>query len=113
MHEMALCEAIVQMLEDQAKEHAYTRVKRVRLSVGPLSCVEPEALQFSFDACTRGTLADGASLEILNAEGEAWCFACSGAFAVTGHGQACPTCGSHQVQITAGDEFKVKEMEVV
>ncbi len=113
MHEMSLCEAIVQTLEEQASTHAYTKVKRVRLSVGPLSCVEPEALKFSFDACTRGTLADGASLEILQAEGSAWCFGCSETFPITGHGQPCPRCGSHLVHVTSGDEFKIKDMEVV
>ena len=112
MHEMALCEAIVQALEEQATVHAYTRVKRVRLAVGPLSCVEPEALRFSFDACTRGTLADGAVLDIIDTEGTAWCFGCCKTFPVTGHGQECPACGGHQVQVMTGDEFTIKDMEV-
>lgn len=112
MHEMALCEAIVQALEEQASVHAYSRVRRVRLAVGPLACVEPEALRFSFDACTRGTLAEGAALDILRTDGSAWCFACGEAFPVTGHGQPCPTCGGHRVQVTGGDELTIKDMEV-
>ena len=55
MHEMALCRGVVQIIEEQAKAHAYTRVKTVRLEIGPLATVEPDALRFCFDAATRGT----------------------------------------------------------
>ena len=46
MHEMALCRGVVRIIEEQAKTHAYTRVKTVRLEIGPLAAVEPEALRF-------------------------------------------------------------------
>ncbi len=61
MHEMSLCQGVVRILEEQAAAHAYKRVKTVRLEVGPLATVEPEALRFCFDAATRGTLAENAN----------------------------------------------------
>jgi hydrogenase nickel incorporation protein HypA/HybF len=57
MHEMSLCQGMVQIIEEKAKAHAYTRVRTVRLEIGPLATVEPEAMRFCFDAATRGTLA--------------------------------------------------------
>ena len=52
MHEMSLCQGMVQIIEEQAKAHAYVRVKTVRLEIGPLAAVEPEALRFCFDAAS-------------------------------------------------------------
>ncbi len=65
MHEMALCRGVVQILEEQAKAQAYSRVKTVWLEIGPLTTVEPEALRFCFDVATRGTPAENAKLDII------------------------------------------------
>ncbi len=112
MHEMSLCESVVQMLEEQAAVHAYSRVKAVWLEVGPLAAVEPEALHFCFDAVTRGTLAENARLEIVNTPASAWCMACEKSVAIASRFDSCPDCGSHQIQVTGGDELKIKQMEV-
>jgi hydrogenase nickel incorporation protein HypA/HybF len=71
MHEMALCESVLKILEEEAAKQRFDRVESVRLEVGRLSHVEPEAMRFCFEAVTRGTLADGARLEILRPAGEA------------------------------------------
>ncbi|NIU77000.1 MAG: hydrogenase maturation nickel metallochaperone HypA, partial [Gammaproteobacteria bacterium] len=76
MHEMALSESILQVLEEQARAQGFSRVRRVRLEVGVLSCVEPEALRFHFGAVTRGSLAEGAELEVLPVPAAGWCLPC-------------------------------------
>ena len=60
MHEMSLCESILQIIEDEAQRHGFHRVTRVRLEIGRLSGVEIEAMRFGFDAVTRDSVADGA-----------------------------------------------------
>jgi hydrogenase nickel incorporation protein HypA/HybF len=112
MHEMSLCESIVRTLEEQAAIHSYSRVKAVWLEIGPLAAVEPEAMMFCFDAVTRGTLAEGARLEIAATPATAWCMACAKNVAIENRYDCCPDCGSHQMQITGGDELKIKQMEV-
>ena len=69
MHEMSLCESIMQIIEDEAQRQGFERVIRVRLEIGRLSGVEIEAMRFGFDAVTRDSLADGAELEIIEAAG--------------------------------------------
>jgi hydrogenase nickel insertion protein HypA len=69
MHEMSLCESILQICEDEARRQGFKRVTRVRLEIGRLSGAEPEAMRFSFDAVTRGSLAEGAVLEIIDMPG--------------------------------------------
>ena len=112
MHEMALCEGVLQILQDNAVSQGFERVKTVWLEIGVLSGVEPEAMKFSFDAVTRGTLADHARLVIIETPGQAWCMQCAKNVAVNERFDACPDCGSYQLQVNGGDEMKIKELEV-
>lgn len=112
MHEMSIAEGIIQVLEEQAKAQNYQRVKTVWLEIGPLAMIETDALTFCFDAVTRGSLAEGAKLNIINIEGEAFCLQCLKTVAVQKRYDACPECGSYQLQITQGDEMRIKELEV-
>ncbi len=112
MHEMSLCESILQVLQTEAGKQSFSKVKTVWLEIGDLSSVEPDAMLFSFEAVTRNSLADGAALKIINVPGTAWCMQCSKPVAVKQRFDDCPDCGSAQVQITAGDELKIKELEV-
>ncbi len=112
MHEMSLCEGILQVLEDNAETHGFERVKTVWLEIGGISGVEPEAMLFSFDVVTRGTLADHARLEIIEIPGQAWCMQCSTNVDVKQRFDECPKCGSYQLQVVGGEEMKIKELEV-
>ncbi len=112
MHEMSLCQSILQTLEEQARVRKFSRVERVCLEVGPFSGVEVEALRFGFDVVMRGSLADTATLEIVETPAQAWCFACAETVPIVQRYDACPRCGSHQLRVTGGDELKIKELEV-
>ncbi|WP_206201930.1 hydrogenase maturation nickel metallochaperone HypA [Terasakiella sp. SH-1] len=112
MHEMSLCESILQIMEEQAVQQNFTTVQSVRLEVGPLSGVEIEALRFGFEVVTRNTLADGCALEILETQAQAWCMECAELVEIKERYDACPKCGSHQLQVSCGDELRIKDMEV-
>lgn len=112
MHEMSLCEGVLQILEESSISQGYLRVKKVWLEIGDLSGVEVEAMRFSFDAVMRGTLAEGALLEIIRSPGEAWCMACAKRVAVKQRFDQCPECGGYQLQVTGGDQMRIKELEV-
>jgi hydrogenase nickel incorporation protein HypA/HybF len=112
MHEMSLAEGVLQIVEDTARANAARQVRAVLLEIGTLSHVEVQALRFCFDAVTRGTVADGARLDVQAVPGRAWCMPCGESVALERLGDACPRCGSYQLQVTAGEEMKVKEVEV-
>lgn len=112
MHEMSICQSVVQILEGQAAVHSYSHVKTVWLEIGPLAGVEPEALMFCFDAATRGTLAENARLEVIHTPATAWCMPCEKNVAIANRFDGCPDCGSHQLHITGGEELRIKSMEV-
>lgn len=112
MHEMSICESLVFVIEQQAVAESFKKVSVVRLEIGPLAGVELAALRFSFDAVTRGSVAQGACLEVIELPVKAWCIACAKSVSVKERFDACPTCAGYQVQITGGDELRIKEMEV-
>jgi len=112
MHEMALAEGILQLVEETAlREHAQ-RVKLVVLEIGQLSTVEPEALKFCFDAVTKGSIANDAALEIVHVPGVGWCMECAATLPMQELFGACPQCGGYQMQATGGTEMRVKEIEI-
>lgn len=112
MHELALTEGVLSILEDQAKARNYTRVRTVWLDLGELSHADPDAITFCFDAVMRGTLADGAKLEIVRTPGEAWCLGCDRTVSISQRFDPCPTCGSHRLQVTKGGDMRILELEV-
>jgi hydrogenase nickel incorporation protein HypA/HybF len=77
-------------------------VRAVWLEIGRLSHVSQALLR-----CGRG-----ARLEIVATDGTAWCMKCSRTVTLGRLGEACPRCGSYQLQVTAGDEMRVKEIEI-
>lgn len=112
MHEMSLAEGILQIAEETARTHSASEVRTVVLEIGALSHVEEQALRFCFDAVTRGTVADGARLDVLPVPGVAWCMPCGESVPLARLGDACPRCGSYQLQVVGGTEMKVWEVEV-
>jgi hydrogenase nickel incorporation protein HypA/HybF len=113
MHEMSLCESMLQILEQQAVEQGYTKITTVRLEIGKLSSVEPEAMRFAFEVVRRGTLAEQAKLEILEIEGKAWCVTCQQQIIITQRYDGCPLCGAYQLLISDGEQMRIKELEVI
>lgn len=112
MHEMSLCESIMRIIGEQLRQNGFARVKTVRLEVGTLACVEPEALRFGFAAVSRGTPAQGSALDIIAVPGEGWCADCATAQALTRHGSACAQCGGPLLYRGGGDALRVMELEV-
>ena len=112
MHEMSLAESVREIVQDTAAANGATRVKTVRLEIGRLAQVELDAMRFAFDVVKRGSPAQDAVLEIVEADGTAWCMSCSTAVTITQRGQACPNCGSYQLQVNGGDRMRVLDIEI-
>ena len=67
MHELGLCEPLLEAVERRAGER---RVQSVRVRVGELHRVEPEAFAFSFALVAEGTVAEGAELDLVPIPGD-------------------------------------------
>ena len=109
MHELSITRSVVAIVTEQA---AGQRVTRVRLEIGCLSSVMPDAVRFCFDVCARGTSAEGAALEIIEIPGRGRCDDCNKETPLTVPAGRCPICTTGRLRPTAGQELNIKEMEV-
>ena len=112
MHEMSLAEGVRSIIEDAAAANGFGRVRRVILEIGELATVEVEALRFCLDVVLQDTPAAGASIVVEPTAGAGWCPVCATAVPMHARYEACPHCGSYQVQPTGGTEMRVKEIEI-
>ena len=112
MHEMSLCESVLRVIEGEAPVQGFTRVNRVCLEIGALAGVEIEAMRFGFGVVTADSIAAGASLDIEQVPGVAWCYGCGAEVPVTVRYDACPRCGGYQLEVVRGSEMRIKELEV-
>jgi hydrogenase nickel incorporation protein HypA/HybF len=104
--------AITQSVVDAVCEHAAGRhVQSVKVEVGALCAVVPDAMQFCFELATEGTVADGARLDLNVQPGSARCRTCADEFELHDPILLCP-CGSADVEVLAGRELKILSMEV-
>lgn len=112
MHEMSLIGGVLRILEEERARRQFTTVRRVILEVGALSHADPEALRFAWEAARAGTTAAGATLEIQATPGAGYCVDCGEAVAVPARGTPCPRCGGFHILLQAGEELRVKALEV-
>ena len=67
MHELAITESLVDCVCESVGEG---RVLRVVVEIGKRSAVMPDAVRVCFDVCAKGTVLEGATLEIVEPAGE-------------------------------------------
>lgn len=113
MHELSLCESILEVLEQQAKQQQFYTVKSVCLEIGKLSCVEVDALRFCFASVMQNSLAESAALDIIEIDGKAWCEHCQKTVTILQRYDECLQCGAYSLKITDGEQMRIKELEVL
>ena len=112
MHELAIAQSIVDVIETRAAECNATRVKGVRLKIGEASGVVTDSLTFCFEMLTglSPTLA-GAQLVIDSVPHRARCRHCAKEFSVTNFIAQCPICQEWSKEVISGTELQILEME--
>ena len=103
--------ALDQVLE-QARRAGASRVHAIRLRIGALSGVVPDALQFAFEALADGTLAEGARLIIEDVPARFWCAPCRREFEAARMFAECPACHHPSGELRAGREMELTSLEV-
>jgi hydrogenase nickel incorporation protein HypA/HybF len=103
MHELAITQSVVEAVTERTGS---APVATVRVRVGRLAGVVPDAMRFCFELVTAGTPLEGATLEIEQPEGRARCRACGEDFVLPDLVLLC-VCGSADVEVLAGRELAV------
>jgi hydrogenase nickel incorporation protein HypA/HybF len=113
MHELSLLENVRKILKDHAVSQKFSKVIKVTLEIGKLSCVEPDALRFGFDVVMNGSLAENAELTISEVAGLGICPQCGLQIEMETSFDPCPHCGSPFVKIIQGADMKIKDLTVI
>jgi hydrogenase nickel incorporation protein HypA/HybF len=108
MHELGLCSSIVDAVERRAGDRP---VAKVRVRVGRLHHVHPEAFAQSFTIAAMGTVAEDAVAEVVLLPVRARCGGCGAAWDAEDIPAACPTCGGVEVELMGGDELLLESIE--
>jgi hydrogenase nickel incorporation protein HypA/HybF len=108
MHELGLCSSIVDAIERRAGERS---VAQVRVRVGRLHHVHPEAFDQSFAMAAMGTVAEDAAAELVLLPVRAQCASCDATWECEEIPMACPTCASVDIELVGGDELVLESIE--
>jgi hydrogenase nickel incorporation protein HypA/HybF len=112
VHELAICQGLINQVERLAMEYKSNRIDTIVLSIGPLSGVEPPLLRRAFDIACLETVAKDAELRIETGPVVVECRSCGASGEVQANCLLCPTCGDWQVSMIQGDELLLLSIEV-
>jgi hydrogenase nickel incorporation protein HypA/HybF len=112
VHELSICQALLQQVAAIAVAHRAQRVTAIRLGVGALAGVEPALLERAFTLARAGTLAAAADLIITTTAVAVSCRSCGRTAEVAVNRLSCPACGAIDVRVTRGEELILESLEL-
>lgn len=112
MHELSICQALLDQVERIAAEHGASRVERILLRVGPLSGVEAPLLRHAYPLAAAGTLAEHAELIIEPAPVRVSCADCGAETEATPNRLLCGACGGFKTRLVSGNELLLANLEL-
>jgi hydrogenase nickel incorporation protein HypA/HybF len=104
---------MVEVALERAALAGAERVQRMMVRIGAESGVVPEVITFAFDIATRGTIAEGAQLEIEEVRLACFCAACCLEFEPQDALHECPQCHQTGAEVRRGREFELAQLEIV
>ena len=113
MHELAIVESIMETLKDQLTIHDCSKIISVNLEFGAMTAVMPAAIDFAFEALSKGGPAEGATNHTTIIPIKALCMDCGKESTLDDYVPFCPVCGTGVLQIVQGrDEMRIASIEI-
>lgn len=112
MHELAVTESILEIVTQSATKNNAQRVTDITLSIGALSSIVDDSVQFYWNHISKGTIAEEATLHFNRIPATLQCQDCDTEFTFEEELMPCPNCNSINLKIIAGEEFQVDYIEI-
>ena len=112
MHELSICQALIEQVIQIAEEHNAVRVTDIYLTIGPLSGVEPHLLEQAYPFAAADTVAEKARLTIDKSPVKVYCERCGKETIVAANKLLCGACGTWQTELIGGDEMILQRVEL-
>jgi hydrogenase nickel incorporation protein HypA/HybF len=109
MHELGIAEGMLNAAIDQAAKSRAARIVAFNVEMSVVADESEDSLRFHLENLMRGTMAEGAHVNIARATVRGKCLACGNEFELDVQNVACPSCSSVRVSL---DEFKLASIDV-
>jgi hydrogenase nickel incorporation protein HypA/HybF len=113
MHELAICNALIEQVKNLAIAHKASGIACIRVAIGPLAGVEPQLLEQAFTVARNGSLAAQATLEITSLPIQVQCQRCEQITKAQPANLTCQYCGDWHTQLISGDELLLSQVELL
>lgn len=114
MHELGVVFKVIDNLKAVAKENQVTEISSVTLALGEVSTVIPKYLTDCWKwAVKKQDLLRDCELRISRIPAITYCEDCGKTYSTVQSGKICPHCGSDHTYLIQGQEFMIKEIEVL
>ncbi|MDN5347438.1 MAG: hydrogenase nickel incorporation protein HypA/HybF [Clostridia bacterium] len=111
MHELSLAEQAVRLVSEDAEKRGIRKVKGVKIVIGQLTAVVPEAFRLAFQCAVKDTVLAGATLVLEIKAAEAVCSSCGEKFQPQDWILVCPRCSTVGAHLLAGNELEIVSYE--
>ena len=112
MHELAVCQSMLQQVQQIAQEHRARTVTRITVQIGPLSGVEARLLSEAFPLAAAGGIARDAELIIETLPVRVKCEQCGAETEARPNRLLCGACGDYHTRLLSGDEMLLASLEL-
>lgn len=112
MHELAVTESILEIANRHAAEAGAIKITNIYITLGRLSTIVDDSVQFYWDIISKSTLCEGARLHFKRVPARMHCNDCSQDFEMEDELAPCPKCGSINLTLISGDEFFLESIEI-
>jgi hydrogenase nickel incorporation protein HypA/HybF len=112
MHEFSIMQSTLETAAHKTRAAGATQIHRLKVRLGKLSGVVPEALRFAFDALKDQSPAAAAVLEIEEVPAVCWCAGCAVEFETADWKYECPRCHQPSGDLRRGKEMELASLEI-
>ena len=112
MHELSVCLALLDQVQQLARERNAVRITQIVVRIGPLSGVEAPLLRNAYPLAAAGTPAEDAELVVLVADIRVRCNQCGAESAVPANRLLCNACGDFRTSVISGDDLLLERVEL-
>ena len=114
MHELGIVFAMIDQLEDVAKEQHLAHIQKVTVDLGEVSGIVTDFFEDAWTwAANKNELTEGAELEVCTVPAVTVCNACGKTYGTVEHGRICPYCHSEDTKLLRGRELEIRSIEAV
>jgi hydrogenase nickel incorporation protein HypA/HybF len=113
MHELSLCQNLIDQLNGLVRQHGAISVARLEVEVGSLSGVEAQLLEDAFSLARLGTVAESAELHTRVVAPRVRCRQCRAEAEAPPNSLFCPSCLSMDTDLVQGQDLILARVELV